>query len=207
MSKLELKCWSILLGFLLLLLFITSCRTVDTTKHKSIEEVKVDLVETSKENTSAEVKSETEINENEVKELVSLLQNLQIGYDGKELEDKLDFLLKKTEDGTKLTIQGKGTANYSEAYKSEISTLKKELFQRQDSLYNLQSEIMKSLQADIYQFIKNKDKEVKVRGFQAGTYISIVAVLIVLLVLMWIAKRFKLFRKLSDYFNTNGSVV
>lgn len=206
MKNLEIKCWSIVIGFLLLLLFMTSCRTVDTTKHKSLEEVKADLVETSKTDQKAEVKTESQINETEVKALMSLLQNLQIGYEGKELEDKLDFLIKKTAEGTQVTIAGKGKANYTETSKKEIESLKKELFQRQDSFNNLQAEMMKSLQADIYIFSKSKDKEVKVRGFQAGTYITIGVVLIVLAVLAWIAKKFKLFDKIK-IFNTNGSEV
>lgn len=207
MKKLELKCWTIWLTFLAIILLTLSCKTKELTVSKSIEEVKAELVENSKENTSAGVKTESQINQNEVKELVSLLQNLNIGYDGKELSDKLDFLLKKTDEGTKLTIQGKGTANYSETNKKEFESLKIEIFKRQDSLYNLQSSAINSLQADIYQFINTKDKDVKVKGFQAGAYITIGVVLIVLAILAWIAKRFKLFSKIGSIFNANGGMA
>lgn len=207
MKKLELKCWTIWLTFLAVLLFMVSCKTKELTVQKSLEEVKAELVGTSKENTSADVKTESQINQNEVKELVSLLQNLNIGYDGKELSDKLDFLLKKTDEGTKLTIQGKGTANYSETNKKEFESLKIEIFKRQDSLYNLQSSAFNSLHADIYQFINTKDKDVKVKGFQAGAYITIGVVLIVLAILAWIAKRFKLFSKIESIFSANGGMA
>lgn len=207
MKKLELKFWTIWLTFLAVLLLMVSCKTKELTVQKSLEEVKAELVETSNENTSSDVKTESQINENEVKELVSLLQNLNIGYDGKELSDKLDFLLKKTDEGTKLTIQGKGTANYSETNKKEFESLKIEIFKRQDSLYNLQSSAINSLQADIYQFINTKDKDVKVKGFQAGAYITIGVVLIVLAILAWIAKRFKLFSKIESIFSANGGMA
>lgn len=190
MTKIEFKSW---LAFLMILLLFTSCKTKELTVHKSLEEVKNDLVEISKADQNAVVKNESEVTENEVKELVSLLQNLNIGYDGKELSDKLDFLLKKTDEGTKITIQGKGTANYSESYKKEFESLKSSIFKRQDSLYYIQSASLNSLKADIYQFLKTKDKDVKVKGFQAGAYITIGLVLVVLAILAWIAKRFKLF--------------
>lgn len=207
MDKLEQKCWSIWLFGIIAVLLLVSCKTTDLTKNKTLEQVKANLVETSKENNTDEVNTESQINENELKELVSLLQNLNIGYDGKELSDKLDFLLKKTDEGTKITIQGKGTANYSESYKKEFQSLQSSIFKRQDSLHNLQSSMLNTLKADIYQFIKTKDKDVKVKGFQAGTYILIGVVLIVLAVLAWISKRFKLFSKIGSIFNANGGTA
>lgn len=207
MQKIELKFWAIWLFGIIIVLCLVSCKTSDLNKHKTLEEVKADLVENKQEAKKAEVKNESQINESEVKELVSLLQNLNIGYDGKELSDKLDFLLKKTDEGTKITIQGKGTANYSESYKKEFESLKIEIFKRQDSLYNLQASALNSLRADIYQFSKEKDKQVEVKGFQAGTYITIGVVLIVLAILAWIAKRFKLFSKIGSIFNTNGGMA
>ena len=193
MKKLELKFWTIWLTFLAVLLLMVSCKTKELTVQKSLEEVKAELVETSNENTSSDVKTESQINENEVKELVSLLQNLNIGYDGKELSDKLDFLLKKTDEGTKLTIQGKGTANYSETNKKEFESLKIEIFKRQDSLYNLQSSAINSLQADIYQFSKEKDKQVEVKGFQFGFYLWLFFIVVAILILRYIAIKFNLF--------------
>ena len=207
MKRIELKCWGIWLFAIISVLLLVSCKTTDLTKSKTLEEVKADLLDISKEDTAGEVNTKSQINENEVKELVSLLQNLNIGYDGKELSDKLDFLLKKTDEGTQITIQGKGTANYSESYKKEFESFKIEIFKRQDSLFNLQFEGMKSLQADIYAFSKSKDKTVEVKGFQAGTYITIGVVLIVLAILAWIAKRFKLFSKIGSIFNANGGAA
>ena len=160
MKTIEIKCWGIWLIGIIAVLCLVSCKTTDLNKNKNLQEVKADLVENTQEDKKAEVKNESQINENEVKELVSLLQNLNIGYDGKELSDKLDFLLNKKDEGTKLTIQGKGTANYTETNKREFESLKTEIFKRQDSLYNLQASAIHNLRADIYQFSKEKDKQV-----------------------------------------------
>lgn len=60
-------------------------------------------------------------------ELVQSLSQLNINYNGDHIEDKLDVLLSKTKEGTKVSFQGKGTAGYSENISSEISTLRSEL--------------------------------------------------------------------------------
>ena len=193
MKTIELKCWGIWLFGIITVLCLVSCKTSDLNKHKTLEEVKADLVENTQEAKKAEVNSESQINENEVKELVSLLQNLNIGYDGKEVSDKLDFLLNKTDEGTKLTIQGKGTANYTETNKREFESLKTEIFKRQDSLHNLQASALHNLRADIYQFSKEKDKQVEVTGFQFGFYLWLFFIVVAILILRYIAIKFNLF--------------
>ncbi len=128
-----------------------------------------------------------------MKELLQLLSSLNINFDGKTLDDKLDVLLKRTNDGTMLSIAGIGTANYKEDYKYDYSKFEKELFKRQDSLFNqLKLYIIRS-QEYAYEKHFKKDKEVEVTGGQAGFYITIAVIVIVLMILQWIAKRFKVF--------------
>lgn len=174
------------------------CKTKELAVSKTLDEVKINLKEGTKTDVKTEVKNTTEVSEAEVKELYSLLQNLNINYDGKELSDKLDFLLKKTEEGTKLTIQGKGTAKYSENNKLEFESFKSEIFKRQDSLYRLQAQEMTLLRADIYQFSKEKHKQVEVKGFQFGFYFWLFLIIIAILILSWISKKFKLFDKFKS---------
>src|SRR5690554_2609498 len=47
-------------------------------------------------------------------ELTRALSQLNINYNGDHIEDKLAVLLSKTSEGTKLSIQGKGSAGYTE---------------------------------------------------------------------------------------------
>lgn len=190
--------------FITVLMLFFSCKTKELAVSKTLDEVKINLKERTKTDVKTEVKNTTEISEDEVKELYSLLQNLNINYDGKELSDKLDFLLKKTEEGTKLTIQGKGSAKYSENNKREFESFKTEIFKRQDSLYLLQAQAITSLKADIYHFEKKKDKIVEVKGFQFGFYVWLFLLIIVILILSWIAKKFKLFDKFKTKLNAKG---
>lgn len=192
-----------LLSGIIVFLCLVSCKTNDLNKQKILQEVKADLVENTQEDKKAEVKNQSQINKNELKELVSLLQSLNIGYDGKELSDKLDFLLKKTDEGTKLTIQGKGTANYTETNKRELESLKTEIFKRQDSLYNLQSSAMHNLRADIYQFSKEKNKEVEVKGFQFGFYLWLFFIVVAILIIRWITIKFNLLDRFKLMFKPN----
>ena len=115
--------------------WLTSCRTKKVTTHQ--EEQKTELAERliqREENTQKNSVSSEEI-QTEIKELRELFSNLNVSFDGKELDDKLDILLKKTSEGTKLTFQGKGNVNYSENIKSEIESLKNEVLKRQDSVF------------------------------------------------------------------------
>jgi hypothetical protein len=200
MRKLELKCWLFYITFLVMLLLATGCKTkhVDLTKEISKKESEID----SKQLVDNQVNSvnQTQLNEKELKELLQILSSLNINFDGKTLDDKLDVLLKRTNDGTMLSIAGIGTANYKEDYQYDYSKFEKQLFKRQDSLFNqLKFDIIQS-QEYAYEKHFKKDKEVEVTGGQSGLYITIGIILIILIILAWIAKRFKVFdiKKPSD---------
>jgi hypothetical protein len=51
---------------------------------------------------------------------------------------------------------------------------------------------------------KSKEREAKITGFQFGFYAWLFAIVIVLVALNWVAKRFKLPDKLKDLFGNSG---
>src|SRR5690606_17389416 len=93
----------------------TSCKNKQVAVQTEKQNHFVDATEMVEKQETEQVSTETVIASNEVKELTELLQNLNVSYSGQDLNDKLDLLLSKTEQGTKLTISGKGTANYSDS--------------------------------------------------------------------------------------------
>ncbi len=183
----------------LLLLLVCSCKTKDLAVYKSLDDVKaaINNNSNSQEQTAAAVTNTT--TKSEVTELLTLLQSLNIAYNGKDLNDKMDVLLNKTSEGTKITIQGKGLANYKAEETKDYKDFQQKLISRYDSLFSLQSKLLVQLNFDIQELKKAKAKDVKVRGFQAGTYITIGVVLVLLAILAWIAKRFKLFEKIKAF--------
>jgi len=107
---------------IIIMLLLTACKTkqvaVQTEKQNHIADVS-EMVEKQE---TAQVSNTAETNSNEVKELTELLQNFNVSYSGQDVNDKLDLLLSKTEKGTKLTISGKGTANYTDNQQSTIES-------------------------------------------------------------------------------------
>ena len=124
-------------------------------------------------------------------ELVQALSQLNINYNGDHIEDKLDVLLSKTKEGTKLSIQGKGTAGYTENISSEISTLRSEIFQYTDSLHQqiiiAQQRNFKQSEAEW----NKRLKEVKSKTFTPAVWLIIGLAVIVGMCLNWLSKWFK----------------
>lgn len=171
-------------------LLFSSCRTKKVTTHQ--EEQKTELAERliqQEENTQKNSVSSEEI-QTEIKELQELISNLNVSFDGKELDDKLDILLQKSADGTKLTFQGKGNVNYSESIKSEIESLKNEVIKRQDSVYTTLNLKLSNIKLKLDHYFKEKDKEVKVKRFTFGIYFYVVIAIAVILVLFYLKKKF-----------------
>lgn len=160
------------LGFILIsIVFLTlgtSCKTKQISVTKEQENHTVDVNEMVEKQETAQISNITENERTEVKELAELLQNLNVSYSGKDVNDKLDLLLSKTEQGTKLTISGKGTANYSEDSRKEFENLRVELYTRQDSLHNIELSYLQDLNAKIDSYIKTRDRQVETKGFQFG---------------------------------------
>lgn len=173
--------------------WLTSCRTKKVTTHQ--EEQKTELAERliqREENTQKNSVSSEEI-QTEIKELRELFSNLNVSFDGKELDDKLDILLKKTSEGTKLTFQGKGNVNYSESIKSEIESLKNEVFKRQDSVFTTLNLKLSDFELKLDHYFKEKDKQVKVKGFTFGAWTYIIAGVLLLTIALFLKFRPKLY--------------
>lgn len=124
-------------------------------------------------------------------ELTRVLSQLNINYNGENIEDKLDVLLSKTNEGTKVSFQGKGTAGYSENISSEISTLRSELFQYTDSLHQ-QTIIEQQRNFEHSEQEWNKRlKEVNSKTFTPAVWLIVAIAVIIGIFLSWISKRFK----------------
>ena len=180
-----------LLFILVSCLLLIGCKTkqvaVSTEKQNQVADIS-NMVENRE---VAQVTSQSETNTAEIKELTELLQNLNVAYVGEDINDKLDLLLSKTEQGTKLTISGIGTANYTDSQKTSIESLKAELYTRQDSLHSVEIAYLQDLNTKIDSYIKAKDKDAKTKGFQFGFWAVLAICLSVWIVLNLVLKRFK----------------
>ena len=173
--------------------WLTSCRTKKVTTHQ--EEQKTELAERliqREENTQKNSVSSEQI-QTEIKDIRELISNINVSFDGKELDDKLDILLKNTSEGTKLTFQGKGNVNYSESIKSEIESLKNEVLKRQDSVFTTLNLKLSDFELKLDHYFKEKDKEVKVKGFTLGAWTYIIAGVILLMIALLLKFRPKLY--------------
>jgi len=149
-----------LLSILLLLMNCTS-RKINRLKFENYEtynESEIITKEIRDASNNVEIK-------NEISELKNIISTLNINYSGKNIDDKLDVLLKQSHEGTKLTISGTGTANFNESTQSHIKTLQKQIINHYDSLHAEQIQEIKSLKTEINQEITSKEKQTKSRGF------------------------------------------
>lgn len=180
------------LGFILVsVLLLTGCKTKQVTVAKERENHFVDVNEMVESREKTEVSKQTTSFANEVRELSELLQNLNVTYAGEDVNDKLDLLLSKTDQGTKLTISGKGTANYNESNRQELESLRKELLTRQDSLHDVELRHLQDLQAKIDSYIRTKDKDVKTKTFTPVVWLIIGLAVVLGMFLNWLSKLFK----------------
>lgn len=181
--------------YLIITIFLTlgiwSCKTKSIDQAKgSTNELKVIEADCLKSyferNASTQIQSELS-----KEELVQVLSQLNINYNGDHIEDKLDVLLSKTNEGTKVSFQGKGTAGYSENSNSEISLLRKDIINHTDSL--VQTLTIQQNQ-NFEQFVNDwniKSKEIKSKTFTPMVWLLIGLALIVGMFLSWISKKIK----------------
>lgn len=181
--------------FLLALVMLAGCKTKEVTLTKERENHFVDVNKIVESREQTEVSQQSTILVNEVHELSELLQNLNVTYAGEDVNDKLDLLLTKTEQGTKLTISGKGMANYNESNRQELESLRKQLLVRQDSLHSVELSYLQDLNAKIDSYIKAKDKDVKTKGFTFGFWLTIVLIVVGSVVLNGVYNWFKPYLK------------
>ena len=177
---------------MLAVLLSVSCKT----RHVTTDKTQVEQVQSYDQLVLADYlqrnQSTKELNEAEINELKEFISSLNISYDGKDINDKLDVLLKKTADGaTQLTLQGKGTANYSENNKEQIALLEKRLFARQDSIEKARVKHLEQFKSDLFAEIKAQNKQVDSSGLTFGTWVAVIVTIIIMLCLTWLKKQFK----------------
>lgn len=173
------------------LTFITSCKTKQITTDKTrVEQTQnydhLAIVDFLKKNQST-----NELNEADVKELKEFISNLNISYDGTDVNDKLDVLLKKLSDGTtQLTLQGKGTANYNQTDKTQFEALQKYFKSYQDSIQEVNQKSQEQLNNDLFIRIDEKTKQEDIKTFTWQVWMLIGLALVVGMLLNWVSKQF-----------------
>lgn len=177
-------------------LLLTGCKTkqVNTDKLRVEQQQNFDhlaLIDFIKQNQSTK-----EFTETEKREFKEILSNLNINYDGTDINDKLDVLLKKLADGTtQLTLQGKGTANYNQTDKAQFKALQKYFKSYQDSIQEVNATRQEQLKNDLYARIGEKNKQVDSKTFTPAVWLIIGLAVIVGMVLSWVSKQLKPFKK------------
>lgn len=172
-------------------LLLIGCKTKQVAVHTEKQNQVADISNMVENREVSQTANQSATNTAEIKELTELLQNLNVSYAGEDINDKLDLLLSKSENGTKLTISGKGTANYSDSQKTNIESLKTALYTRQDSLHSVELNYLQDLNAKIDSYIKEKNKDAKTKGFQFGFWAVLAVCLSIWIVLNLVLKRFK----------------
>lgn len=177
---------------LLLVFYLSGCKSKQVTADKvQVEQTQnydhLALIDFIKQNQSTK-----ELNETELKELKEFISSLNISYDGKDINDKLDVLLQKTANGgTQLTLTGKGTANYNESNKTQFEALQKYFKSYNDSIQEVNAKNQEQLKNDLLLKIDERTKQVDSKTFTPGMWIAIIITVIVMLCLNWVSKQFK----------------
>lgn len=143
--------------------------------------------------------STKELSETEKKEFKEILSNLNINYDGTDINDKLDVLLKKLADGTtQLTLQGKGTANYNQSDKTQLEALQKYFKSYNDSIQQVNATSQEHLKNDLFARIDERTKQVDTKTFTPAVWLIIGLAVIVGMFLSWLSKQLKPFKKVVE---------
>lgn len=162
----------------LLVLVLAGCKTkeVVTSTEKTAQKENTETVLQVSQDSQTVVASEQR--QTEVKELKELLSELNISYNGQNVDDKLGVLLSQTKQGMQLSISGTGSASFKETTKQEFEALQLFIIKRQDSLHNIQINALNQLKSELYAEFKIKDKDVKTKGFTVGFWITIILIVV-----------------------------
>lgn len=193
MKKYEVKCWLFWFALLAILFFVSSCKTKQTNSSVVKDELKTEQsVNALIDNQITASRTETE-QEFQIRTLREMISLLRVGYSGKSIDDNLSFELKKTIDGLKLQISGMGEATYKQDEKFNEEEFQKKFQKHIDSLFKQHlNAVLNAKEKTLKQHFE-KEKEVLVKGFQTGFYITAAVIIIAMIVLIWLAKKFKLF--------------
>lgn len=176
---------------LLLSSVLIGCKTKQVTTDKITVEQTQDydylaLIDFIKQNQSTK-----ELTESEIKAFMEAFSALNVQYDGKNIEDKLNVLMQKTEQGTQMTLSGIGKVNYTEETKKLFESLEKRLISRQDSIASVQLDELQSLKNDLYTKIDTKQKQVDNKTFTWQVWLIIGLAVVFGMFLKWISTLFK----------------
>lgn len=187
------------LGFILVSIVFLALGTSCKTKQVNTDKLRVEQTQNYDYSTLLDYMSKhqstKQLSESDVKAFMEAFNSLNVQYDGKNIEDKLNVLMQKTEQGTQMTLSGIGKVNYTEENKQLLESLEKRLFARQDSIASVQSNEMQSLKSDLYTKIDSKEKQVDSKTFTPAVWLIIGLAVVVGMCLNWVSKQFKLFKK------------
>lgn len=184
-----------LLFILVSFLFLIGCKTkqITTDKIKAEQTENYDysaLLDYLSKNQSAK-----QLSESDVKAFMEAFRQLNVQYDGKSIEDKLNVLMQKTDQGTQMTLSGIGKVNYTEETKELFASMEKRLFARMDSIASIHSDELQSLKSTRSTEIVQKTKQVDTKTFTWQVWLIIGLAVIVGMCLNWISKQFKPYLK------------
>lgn len=173
----------------------TSCKTKQVNTGKLRVEQKENVDYSTLLNYLQNHQSTKQLSESEIKAFMQAFNSLNVQYDGKNIEDKLNVLMQKTDQGTQMTLSGIGKVNYTEENKKMFESFEKRMFARQDSIASVQLDEIQSLRSDLYTKIDSKQKQVDSKTFTPGMWITIIVTVIVMLGLTWLKNQFKPYLK------------
>lgn len=173
----------------------TSCKTKQVTTDK----IKVEQTENYDYSALLDYLSKNQstkqLSESDLKAFMEAFSQLNVQYDGKSIEDKLNVLMQKTDQGTQMTLSGIGKVNYTEENKQLFASMEKRLVARMDSIASIQSDELQSLKSDQSTEIAQKTKQVDTKTFTPAVWLIIGLAVIVGMFLSWVSKQFKPFKK------------
>lgn len=184
-----------------LLYILVSCLLLTGCKTKQVTTDKIKVEQTENYDYSALLdylsKNQTtkQLSESDVKAFMEAFSQLNVQYDGKSVEDKLNVLMQKTDQGTQITLSGIGKVNYTEENKKLFASMEKRLLKQQDSIASIQKDEMQSLRSDLFAEIAQKTKQVDTKTFTPAVWLIIGLAVIVGMCLNWVSKQFKPYLK------------
>lgn len=180
------------LGFILVsCLLLVGCKTKQVTTDKIKVEQSENYDYSALFDYLSKNQSTKQLSESDIKAFMGAFSQLNVQYDGKSIEDKLNVLMQKTDQGTQMTLSGIGKVNYTEETKELFASMEKRLFARMDSIALIQSDEIQSLKRNQSTEIVQKTKQVDTKTFTWQVWLIIGLAVIVGMVLSWLSKQFK----------------
>lgn len=187
----------IVIANILFIVWCALCFFGCATKQKAVDKTKAETTEISHTKTDetsvAEIKTTSEISGLTAYDFSQLISKWSLDYDG-EMNDGFRFYFTQTDTGWEAGAEGKGKAT-AQSESNYIETRSETNWEESfDSLALISQSKFTQYESRIKTLEQSKTIEKKSTGFQAGTYITIGVGIIVLLFLLFLGWRMKLFR-------------